>query len=95
MLPDAGGNLRHNAFDLDKISRMRTAVLLFMFSTSLAAQSVTTMAGTGTPGFSGDGGPALKARINNPYGITIGPMARSTPAKSGIIGCGGSTSRPA
>jgi len=73
MLPDAGGNLRHNAFDLDKISRMRTAVLLFMFSTSLAAQSVTTMAGTGTPGFSGDGGPALKARINNPYGITIGP----------------------
>jgi hypothetical protein len=31
------------------------------------------IAGTGQPGFSGDNGPAKKAEINNPYGLTIGP----------------------
>jgi sugar lactone lactonase YvrE len=39
----------------------------------LAAQSVITIAGTGTAGFSGDGGPGTKAQVNNPYGVTMGP----------------------
>jgi streptogramin lyase len=34
---------------------------------------VSTIAGTGQKGFSGDGGPAANARLNNPYGIARGP----------------------
>ncbi len=33
---------------------------------------ITTYAGTGTQGFSGDGGPAVKAELNFPVGIAIG-----------------------
>lgn len=32
---------------------------------------ITTVAGTGEEGFSGDGGPATQASLNRPYGITI------------------------
>jgi DNA-binding beta-propeller fold protein YncE len=32
---------------------------------------ITTIAGTGEAGFSGDGGPALQAQMNQPYGIVI------------------------
>jgi|CXWL01.1.fsa_nt_gi RHS repeat-associated protein len=32
---------------------------------------ITTVAGNGTPGFSGDGGPALQASLNQPSGIAI------------------------
>jgi sugar lactone lactonase YvrE len=32
---------------------------------------ITTVAGTGTPGGSGDGGPATAARLNNPSGLTF------------------------
>ncbi len=31
--------------------------------------TITTVAGTGAPGFSGDGGPATQARLNRPYGV--------------------------
>jgi len=34
---------------------------------------ITTFAGTGEKGYSGDGGPARKAQLNNPYGISRGP----------------------
>src|SRR4051812_19701377 len=32
---------------------------------------VATIAGTGAPGFSGDGGPASAAQLNLPYGLTV------------------------
>ena len=34
---------------------------------------ISTVAGTGHRGYSGNGGPASHAQINNPYGIAIGP----------------------
>ncbi|MFO1459543.1 MAG: hypothetical protein U1G08_09035 [Verrucomicrobiota bacterium] len=34
---------------------------------------ITTVAGTGTPGYSGDGGPASRAQLNNPISIQLGP----------------------
>ena len=54
-------------------SAMRTLALLVLYSVLLPAQSTVTIAGTGTAGFSGDGGPATQAEINNPYGLTMGP----------------------
>lgn len=34
---------------------------------------ITTVAGTGLPGYTGDGGPATLARLFNPYALAIGP----------------------
>ena len=39
----------------------------------LVAAEVTTIAGTGVSGHSGDNGPAAEAQLGNPYGLTIGP----------------------
>src|SRR5260221_417831 len=46
-------------------------VLLFGFDTRAA--SIATIAGTGVKGFSGDGGPAKEAQLNNPYAVARGP----------------------
>jgi len=59
----------------------RIAVLLLLagalslsFLTLAAEQTaISTVAGTGQRGYFGDGGPASRAQLNNPYGITIGP----------------------
>jgi hypothetical protein len=52
--------------------RLLTAVLLPLIL-SAAPKTVTTIAGTGVAGFSGDGGPGLSGQTNNPYGLVIGP----------------------
>jgi len=52
--------------------------VIFLVLTSLAfvythAESVQTFAGNGKKGFSGDGGPATEAQINNVYAVARGP----------------------
>jgi len=44
---------------------------------------ITTIAGTGWPGFSGDGGPAVKAALNEPYGVTLDHVGNIFIADSG------------
>jgi DNA-binding beta-propeller fold protein YncE len=55
---------------------MRVPAFLLLCAFLLPAQSsvtIATIAGTGTAGFSGDGGPGPRAEINNPYGLVVGP----------------------
>ncbi|QIF01427.1 hypothetical protein [Roseimicrobium sp. ORNL1] len=40
---------------------------------SAAEWTIETFAGTGEQGFSGDGGPATKAKMDNPFGVVRGP----------------------
>lgn len=49
------------------------AGLLVLCATVLQGAEIRTIAGTGKPGYAGDGGPAVDAELNNPYGMSIGP----------------------
>ena len=72
-------------------------------SSSLAVGDITTVAGTGTKGFTGNGGPATKARLSRAYGVAVDSSAniyiadspnnqvRCVLAVKG--GCGGSTAK--
>lgn len=51
----------------------RFLCLTSLLSLSAAAGDVRIVAGIGVPGFSGDGGPALRAQMRDPFGITRGP----------------------
>jgi streptogramin lyase len=55
-------------------SLARLLCVAMLISSSHGAEwTISTFAGTGTPGFSGDSGPATTAEINNPYGVVRGP----------------------
>ena len=45
--------------------------------------TITTVAGNGTQGFSGDGGPATSAMLNNPYAVTVDSSGNVFIADSG------------
>jgi DNA-binding beta-propeller fold protein YncE len=48
-------------------------ILLLLPLQSPAAPTISTLAGTGAPGFAGDNGPADKAQLDQPFGLTRGP----------------------
>jgi len=51
---------------------MKKTLFIFLFLPLFSsAQVIITVAGTGETGYSGDGGPATAAKLNNPSGVTI------------------------
>ncbi|MBI6545863.1 MAG: hypothetical protein HY692_03655, partial [Cyanobacteria bacterium NC_groundwater_1444_Ag_S-0.65um_54_12] len=56
---DANGNLYIADWNNNRIRKVDTAGI------------ITTVAGNGTPGYSGDGGPATNAALNRPYGVAV------------------------
>jgi streptogramin lyase len=48
-------------------------LLPLLVASTLSAASVSTFAGNGQKGYSGDGGPAASAMINDPFGVVRGP----------------------
>jgi streptogramin lyase len=52
---------------------MHRICLALLLLPSLQAAQIVTIAGTGSAGYSGDGGLATTARIDNPFGVEIGP----------------------
>ena len=55
--------------------RVFIPALMFVLASNLfaSAADIVTIAGTGKDEFSGDGGPALKAGVGQPFGLEIGP----------------------
>ena len=56
-----------------RLIRSALAAVLLVLATSAQAASLIHFAGTGVAGDTGDGGPALQAKLNAPFGIVRGP----------------------
>src|SRR6266498_2105308 len=67
---------RRTIMNLIAFRCLMSGALIFaaaMSSSSAAIRQISTVAGTGAPGDSGEGRAATEAQLNNPYGITRGP----------------------
>ncbi len=64
--------MRETGFLKKKIMKKLIVTILFLITTALfsQAQIITTIAGNGAAGYSGDGGPAVSAVLNHPFAIT-------------------------
>ena len=52
---------------------MRPLLALLLVPWLCHGATIETVAGTGKAGYSGDGRQALKAELNQPFGVTVGP----------------------
>ncbi len=55
------------------MKKLLFALLMPAALLTAAELEIVTLAGTGEAGFSGDGGPASEAQINDPFGVIVGP----------------------
>lgn len=60
-------------FRLPPLSCSRLAAAFLMLAASASAATLEVIAGTGEKGSDGDGGPALQAKLDNPFGLVRGP----------------------
>ena len=56
---------------MKKIEKFCVFISVAILQVSVSAQVVSTFAGTGSAGYSGDGGPAVNAELNNPNSFAI------------------------
>lgn len=74
---EAGGNLANAFFRFAAGVAVDSTGNLYVADTDnhrirkITSSAVTTIAGTGTAGFSGDGGPAISAKLDTPTGVAI------------------------
>ncbi len=66
VVADASGNIFIADYNNNRIRRVSPSGV------------ITTVAGNGSPGFSGDGGPATDASLNAPVGVAVDPPATSS-----------------
>ena len=62
--------------DVDKSGNIYVADQSHQIRKITPDQRLLVVAGTGEPGFAGDGGPAVKAQLNRPYGVRLLPDGR-------------------
>ncbi len=72
MAVDGSGNLVIADTFNDRI-RVAAASTGTFYGVPMTAGNIYTVAGTGATGFSGDGGPALDAKLFEPHGVTVDP----------------------